>query len=71
MEIGRLRSERPALAERWRCAAATAFTTLFAAGYEAVDFVRTTSAGGLRGFYVLRATVTSRVDRGGRPVGNT
>ncbi len=52
--IGRLRAESPELAERWRCAAASAFTGLFAAGYEAVDFVRTTSAGGSHGFYVLK-----------------
>jgi len=54
MAIARLRSESPALAERWRRAASSAFTTLFAAGYEAVDFVRIPSSGGLRGFYVLR-----------------
>jgi predicted GNAT superfamily acetyltransferase len=53
-DIGRLRSESPALAEAWRRAAADAFTTLFAAGFEAVDFVRTTSADGHRGYYVLQ-----------------
>jgi predicted GNAT superfamily acetyltransferase len=55
MAITRLRSEEPALAERWRRAAAAAFRTLFAAGYEAVDFVRVPCTGGYRGFYVLRS----------------
>jgi predicted GNAT superfamily acetyltransferase len=53
--IGRLRMDAPALAERWRSAVATAFTGLFAAGFEADDFVRSTAAGHARGFYVLSA----------------
>jgi predicted GNAT superfamily acetyltransferase len=52
-DIGRLRSGSPALAEAWRRAAANAFTTLFAAGFEAVDFIRTRSATGPRGYYLL------------------
>ena len=52
-EIGRLRSEAPVLAERWRNAVSEAFTTLFANGFEAVDFIRDTTAASPRGFYVL------------------
>jgi predicted GNAT superfamily acetyltransferase len=52
-DIGRLRAESPTLAEAWRRSIADTFTTLFAAGFEAVDFVRTTSAAGPRGYYVL------------------
>jgi predicted GNAT superfamily acetyltransferase len=52
-DIGRLRSESPALAEAWRRAAADTFTTLFAAGFEAVDFIRSTYPDGRRGYYVL------------------
>ena len=51
--IARLRSEAPELAERWRRLAASAFLMLFTAGFEAVDFVRTTSSGRSRGFYLL------------------
>jgi predicted GNAT superfamily acetyltransferase len=52
-DISRLRSESPNLAEAWRRSIADAFTSLFAAGFEAVDFVRTTSAARPRGFYLL------------------
>ena len=48
-EIRRLRSEAPALAERWRSAVATALQEAFGAGYRAIDVVR--DAG--RSFYVL------------------
>src|SRR5262249_17422192 len=51
--ISRLRSESPDLAEGWRRAAASAFASVFAAGFEAVDFVRIASADGARGYYVL------------------
>jgi predicted GNAT superfamily acetyltransferase len=59
-EIGRLRAEAPELAERWRQAAATGFTTLFALGFEAVDFVRTSTGRGSRGFYVLHRRIPGR-----------
>jgi predicted GNAT superfamily acetyltransferase len=52
-DIGRLRAESPTLAEAWRRSIADTFTTLFAAGFEAVDFVRSPSAAGPRGYYVL------------------
>jgi predicted GNAT superfamily acetyltransferase len=53
-DIGRLRVEAPGEAVRWREAVAATFTTLFAAGFEAVDFVRVSAEGGPRSFYVLR-----------------
>jgi predicted GNAT superfamily acetyltransferase len=53
-QIGRLRSEAPEVAERWRKAVAEAFTTLFARGFKAVDFLRIKTADASRGFYVLR-----------------
>jgi predicted GNAT superfamily acetyltransferase len=53
-EIGRLRAADPELAERWRGTVANAFQRLFAAGFEAVDFVRTKRAGSPRCFYLLR-----------------
>jgi predicted GNAT superfamily acetyltransferase len=52
-QIARLRAEAPARAELWRRAVAEAFTTLFARGYEAVDFVRIRSGAAPGDFYVL------------------
>ena len=53
-DIGRLRSHSPELADRWRGAVARGFTTHFASGYEAVDFLRIKPAETSRHFYVLR-----------------
>ena len=52
-DIGRLRRERPALAEQWRWAARTAFRIAFDAGYRAVSFVRDESVTPRRRFYLL------------------
>jgi predicted GNAT superfamily acetyltransferase len=54
-EINRIRAEAPEAAERWRAAVSEAFTTLFARGFSAVDFVRAPVEGATRGFYVLRS----------------
>jgi predicted GNAT superfamily acetyltransferase len=58
-DIGRLRAESPALAEAWRRGVAAAFTALFAAGFEAVDFVRTAAAARPRSFYVVHRETPS------------
>jgi predicted GNAT superfamily acetyltransferase len=52
-DIGRLRRERPGLAERWRLAVRDAFQSSFASRYRAVGFVRDESAQPRRCFYVL------------------
>jgi predicted GNAT superfamily acetyltransferase len=52
-EIGRLRAEAPELAERWRRAVSEGFTTLFARGFAAVDFLRLRTDDASRSFYVL------------------
>jgi predicted GNAT superfamily acetyltransferase len=52
-DILAFRRAGPALAEQWRAVVARAFTTAFAAGYRAVDFVRDDSPNGRRSFYVL------------------
>jgi predicted GNAT superfamily acetyltransferase len=49
-----MRIQVPELVERWRRAGAMAFTTLFALGFEAVDFLRTRTNDRPRSFYVLR-----------------
>jgi predicted GNAT superfamily acetyltransferase len=52
-DIVRLRSESPALAERWRLAVNQAFRVAFAAGYRAVSFFRDERSGLVRAFYAL------------------
>lgn len=52
--IARLRGEAPSVAESWRLAVRTAFTGAFAAGYQAVGFVRDEEDRGPRCAYVLR-----------------
>ncbi len=52
-DIIRLRRESPALAESWRVAVSKAYRASFAAGYQAVSFVRDESSGRRRLFYVL------------------
>jgi predicted GNAT superfamily acetyltransferase len=53
-DINRLRKDDPALAERWREAVSRGFLAAFAAGYQAVGFLREQSP--RRSFYVLRQT---------------
>ena len=53
LDIGRLRHDSPALAERWRAAVALAFQRALAAGYRAVSFARSGSGALRRDFYVL------------------
>jgi predicted GNAT superfamily acetyltransferase len=57
-EIGHLRRAAPERAERWRKAVAAAFRGLFAAGFEAVDFVKSPTPAGPRCSYVLGRTST-------------
>jgi predicted GNAT superfamily acetyltransferase len=52
-DVGRLRRERPELAERWRSMVRTAFQTAFAEDYRAVSFVRDETVTPRRVFYVL------------------
>ena len=52
-DLASLRSSDPELANRWRLAVRTAFTTAFAAGYRAVGTVRTGSEPDRRQAYVL------------------
>jgi predicted GNAT superfamily acetyltransferase len=52
-DISRLRRESPAIAEGWRLAVNRAFLASFAAGYQAVSFIRDESSGTRRHFYVL------------------
>ena len=49
-EIGRLRAEDPARAERWRLAVGSAMSEAFASSYRAIDLIYD----GERPFYVLR-----------------
>ncbi len=49
-DIGRIRADDPARAERWRAAVAGAMLGAFAAGYRSVDVVRDAD----RAYYVLR-----------------
>jgi predicted GNAT superfamily acetyltransferase len=52
-DIGVLRREQPALAERWRSAVNEAFVRAFEASYHAVHFVRDDSTEARRSFYLL------------------
>jgi predicted GNAT superfamily acetyltransferase len=57
-EIGRLRRAAPEQAEHWRQAVASSLRALFAGGFEAVDFVKTSTTAGPRCAYVLSRRTT-------------
>jgi predicted GNAT superfamily acetyltransferase len=52
-DIATLKRDAPQLAEQWRIVVGEAFQNAFAAGYQAVTFVRDESSGRRCGFYVL------------------
>lgn len=52
-QIGRLRAEDPERAERWQMTVREAFLAAFRAGFRAVDFIRESSEGRARAYYVL------------------
>jgi predicted GNAT superfamily acetyltransferase len=54
--IAELRRDDPTAAEAWRMAVREAFQSAFAAGYQAVGFVRDEPSAGHRGFYMLERT---------------